>query len=403
MELQISDLITVLSHADWTDFRLDKNHIVADWFDSPDTAKKHHFLHQLLLSVELYLRIHSPNHHHTAKRKLLQQLPPKISWDLALAERWLENMSISKLSNSSTKSTFRFDLLSKKRQKDALRVFARILKWPNLGSVNQILDERSKRQTPVEDLSAEAMSWFTGVILPGPSLPRLLMSSLITCDGETGGTLGHLSQMHSAAGFQHRANTYWLYDCIVGKVLGGAKGVKQVAGWIGPCHFSPDLKRSECVRIKQLIPQKHHSLSLKAVQTMAQRSHPLGPKRAAYPVADFGVPLPDFDDVIDAIRLEKLSFHPAGDEGSSTDGYATGCHLSIFHASVIFASSGRSCPLELLYDVDFVTAYPCYRGPHGKVMHSRLITLTQNLNNKHLLIFSTLEISSSLRLRISLC
>ena len=370
MELQISDLITVLSHADWTDFRLVENQIVAEHFDSPDTAKKHHFLHQLLLSAELYLRIHSPSHHSGAKRNLLQRLPPKISWDLALAERWLENMSITKLSNSSTKSTFRFDLRSKKRQKDALRVFARILKWPNLGSINQILNEKSKRQIPVEDLSAETMSWFTGVILPGPSLPRLVMSSLITCDGETGGALGHLRQIHSAAGFQHRANTYWLYSCIVGKVLGGAKGVKQVAGWIGPCHFSPDLERSECVRIKQLTPRKRHCLSLNAVQTMAQRTHPLGPKRDAYPVADFDVPLPDIDDVIDTIRLEKLSFHPAEDEDPSTEEHDSDCRLSTFHASIIFASSGRSCPLELLYDVDFVTAYPCYRGPHGKLKHS---------------------------------
>ena len=401
MELQITDLITVLSHADWTDFRLAENHIVAECFDSPDTAKKHQFLHQLLLSVELYLRIHSPSHHSSAKRKLLQRLPPKISWDLALAERWLENMSISKLSNSSTKSTFRFDLRSKKRQKDALRVFARILKWPNLGSVIQILDEKSKRQVPVEDLSAETMSWFTGVILPGPSLPRLVMSSLITCDGETGGTLGHLS--HSAAGFQYRANTYWLYDCIVGKVLGGAKGVKQVAGWIGPCHFSPDLERSECVRIKQLAPRKRHCLSLKAVQAMAQRTHPLGPERDAIPVADFDIPQPDFDDVVDAIRLEKLSFHPAGDEDSSTDEHATDCRLSVFHASIIFASSGRSCPLELLYDVDFVSAYPCCRGPHGKAECSHLISLIHYFRDSYMLIVLVLVISSSSWLCISLC
>ena len=366
MELQISDLITVLSHPDWIDFRLIENHIVAEHFDNSDTTKKHHFLHQLLLSVELYLRVHSRSHHHSAKRKLLQQLPPKISWDLALAERWLDNMSISKSSSSSTKSTFRFDLRSKKRQKDALIEFARILKWPNLSVVTHVLDEKSKRQAPVEDLSSNTMSWFTGVILPGPSLPWLVMNSLITCDGETGNALNHLSHIHSAAGFQYRANTYWSYDCIVGKVLGGAKGVNQIAGWIGPCHFSPDLKRSESVRIKQLRPQKPHSLSLETVRTMDQRTNPLGPKRNAYLVADFDVPLPDIDDVIDNIRLEKLSFRPLEDEDSSADNSDSTCQLSIFQASAIFAFSGKSCPLELLYDVDFITAYPCHRGPHGK-------------------------------------
>ena len=374
MESQISDLLTVLSHPDWTDFRLTENHVVAEYFDNPDTDKKHHFLHQLLLSVELYLRIHSRSHHHNAKRKLLQQLPPKISWDLALAERWLDNMSISKSSSSSTKSTFSFDLRSKERQKDALLDFARILKWPNLGTVTRVLAEKSKRQVPVEDLSSATMSWFTGVLLPGPSLPWLVMNSLIACDGETGNALDSLSHIRSAAGFQYRANTYWSYDCIVGKVLGGAKGVNQVAGWIGPCHFSPDLKRSESVHIKQLKTEKRRSLSLETVRTMDQRTDPLGQKRDAYLAADFDVPLPDTDHVVDNIRLEKLSFRPAHDDGPESGDVS---QLSTFRASTIFALNGKSSPLELLYDVDFITAYPCHRGQHGKAKTLLIVSILQ--------------------------
>src|SRR3954469_18979838 len=106
MEMQMADLITVLSHPDWIDFSLPKNQVVAKFFDSADPAVKQKFFHQLLLAVELYLRIHSAEHMEKAKRKLLLQLPPKIAWDLALAQRWLENMHIEKSRTSSSQSTF---------------------------------------------------------------------------------------------------------------------------------------------------------------------------------------------------------------------------------------------------------------------------------------------------------
>ena len=36
-----------------------------------------------------------------------------------------------------------------------------------------------------------------------------------------------------------------------------------------------------------------------------------------------------------------------------------------FDAEIIFAIKGESWPLELRYDVDFVSAMPCHEGPHG--------------------------------------
>ena len=80
---QITDLITVLSNPKWIDFSHPKNQVVAKFFDSPDQRKKQEFFHQLLLSVELYLRIHSKHHSEKSKRKLILQLPAIITWDLA--------------------------------------------------------------------------------------------------------------------------------------------------------------------------------------------------------------------------------------------------------------------------------------------------------------------------------
>lgn len=97
MERQITDLILVLSRADWIDFTESKNQIVTrSIFDATrdNMAHYHKFYHQLLLSLELELRIHSKQHNDRAKEKLLSQIPPTIQWNLALARRWKEFIRI---------------------------------------------------------------------------------------------------------------------------------------------------------------------------------------------------------------------------------------------------------------------------------------------------------------------
>ena len=362
IDQQIADLITVLSNPQWKDFSLPKNQVIAKFFDVPDQHKKQEFFHQLLLSVELYLRIHARKHTEKAKRKLLKQLPHIITWDLAVAQRWLENMEITKERVSSTQSTFSFDLKSKKRQKEALRVFAETLKWPNIDEVEYVLDEQDPTERAVEDRSADAMSWFSGIILPGKTLPWVLMNSLIDCDRNTGDALKFLTHMQPASGFQYRANTYWSSQCVVGKVLGAARGVKQIAGWIGPCIYTPDLKRTECVKVKQR-ESSDPRLAAIDVESMGERTNPLGSVELSYPVDDYEVPMPDLEDVTDLIRIEKLSFAPAKDQPSSTR-QLPGAPL-LFDAAIFFACGGASWPVKMRYDVDFINAFPCHQGPHG--------------------------------------
>jgi hypothetical protein len=92
LDKQITDLILVLSRPDWIDFSNSKNQVVTrfifDGDSDPEAYRK--FFHQLLLSLELDLRIHSRQHGDWAKEKLLRQIPPSIQWDLAVARRWRE-------------------------------------------------------------------------------------------------------------------------------------------------------------------------------------------------------------------------------------------------------------------------------------------------------------------------
>jgi hypothetical protein len=378
MEQQIQDLIDILLNPQWLDFSNPRNQVVAKWFDSPDQRKKQDFFHQLLLSVELYLRIQSPQYNSKHRRKLILELHSAVAWDLAVAQRWLENMSITKKRESKQQSTFSFQLKSKSRQREALRKFAEILKWPNMDEVEYILDEEDVNERALEDRSADAMSWFSGIILPGRTLPWLIMNSLIDCDRDTGDALKYLTHMQPASGFQYRANTYWSTSCIVGKVLGAARGVKQVAGWVGPCIFTPDLKRTECVKVKQY-ESPDPRLTEHDVISMEERTGPLGPIDETYPVDDYEVPMPDTEDVTDLIRVEKLAFLPAKEQPSSTKNLPGAPML--FDAAIHFACGGSSWPLRLKYDVSFINAFPCHQGPHGTYStsnHHQHYILTRN-------------------------
>lgn len=97
LDKQITDLILVLSRPDWIDFTSPRNQVVTRFiFDTSEenTAQYHKFFHQLLLSVELDVRIQSPQHGDWAKEKLLQQIPPTIQWNLALARRWQDYVRV---------------------------------------------------------------------------------------------------------------------------------------------------------------------------------------------------------------------------------------------------------------------------------------------------------------------
>jgi hypothetical protein len=251
--------------------------------------------------------------------------------------------------------------------------------------LDYILEENDPQEKSIEDRSADTMSWFTGVILPGPTLPFLLMNTLIDCDRDTGEELKYLTNIHPNAGFQYRANTYWSYQCIVGKVLGAGRGVKGVAGWIGPCHYTPELDRTQCVLIKQLDPPEQR-LTSRDVLSMTQRTAPLGPEDQDYPISDYDLPQPNTHDVEDIIRIEKLSFTPTGGSDSrSTLGSANGRGARTYTASIVFAFAGMSRPIKLKYNVDFIYAYPCVNGPHP-LYHEykyRVVKVDQGLIDIH--------------------
>lgn len=112
-EKQIADLITVLSRHEWIDFSKLENQVVAKFFANAmytDNGKYKRFFHQLLLSMELELRIQSKEHSEDAIEKLVSQLPPWIKWDLAVAKKWKDCMSIEEFDTGTERAQSRFSL-----------------------------------------------------------------------------------------------------------------------------------------------------------------------------------------------------------------------------------------------------------------------------------------------------
>jgi hypothetical protein len=97
---------------------------------------------------------------------------------------------------------------------------------------------------------------------------------------------------------------------------------------------------------------------------MTERSDPLGPPSDKYPVAEYQLLLPDLDPdkIIDTIRIEKLALKPVLSSGTA-DVRDKDKPLT-YDAAVQFAIDGQSWPLRLSYDVSFIAACPCARGPH---------------------------------------
>lgn len=210
------------------------------------------------------------------------------------------------------------------------------------------------------------MSYFTGMILPGVTLPWLVMNSMVDCDDDPDtNALAALTHMHPNSGFQYKSHTYWSSTSIVGKVL--APTCLEIGGWVGPARPAPGLARIQIARIRQRRPKQH--LTISDVESMAVRSDPLGPPSDDYPVAEYQLLLPDIDEIVDTIRIEKLALKSVTSSASynvaasPAEGIDKGKPLT-FDAAVQFAIDGRSWPLRLSYDVSFISSYPCARPPH---------------------------------------
>ena len=358
LDRQIGVLIAALDNPAWTDFSDSSMRVLARLFDSHDVDVEQHFCYQLLLSVELYLRLEKvtreDNKHQ--KQAILTVIPEKVAYDLALAQIWLTKMRFEPLDTRFLRhpTIFHITALTKINQKEKLLQFATKMKWPNISDVENMLKEAEERIVPLECRSPYSSSWISGTIFPGSSASFLIMRSLIDCDGKINSEPPGFGQKHWDFGFQYRGSTYWYWESIMGRVMGAFKNVEQDYGWIGPCPQSEDLMELHTLLVPCAPPVKY--LTKSRVRNMAARSAALGPQTDRYPVNEFVLPLPDFTNIVDWVELKKLAFKPHSKPASDAE-------PTKYHAAVVFSVDGQTIPIRLRHDVSFIYIPPC-KGRH---------------------------------------
>ena len=66
----------------------------------------------------------------------------------------------------------------KKRQVKMLKIFAQTMKWPNLTETLESLRQKDQ-ENALDAISSDSFAFFTGLIVPGPTFPFLMMNTLI--------------------------------------------------------------------------------------------------------------------------------------------------------------------------------------------------------------------------------
>ncbi len=364
--------MNALNHPSWIDFTLVENQTIVTHYESQDPKNALFFFQQLLLAVELYLRLRMNLGGEDEKLEILSLLPLRVAWSVAVAQIWLSKVIIEKSEDGDSELPFWVRILDTEPQKGKLIKLAHAMKWPNTKGVEIALERIGNEVMSARDTNTAVMSWLSGVVLPGASSSWLIMQSLIDCDRDAGKKLlGAVNTKVPNFGFQYRGASFWYWESIVGKVLSGAKGVSRTAGWVGPCHQTVDLERIQAVYVRQSKPAHCPKgvMNRRNVKSMAVRSDPLGPVDESYPVDEYDLVLPTTTspDIVDTIRIQKLGFRPCTTPPPShplmPDGQE-GPPVVTYDAAIIFAINGISWPIRLRYDVSFISAPPCALGPH---------------------------------------
>ena len=351
-------LVAALNSPIWIDFRDPRSQILAHYFDTDDIKKEEYFYQQLLLSLELFLRIQTATKWMDAseEQSVISCIPEKVAWDLALAKIWQKTMLFESLDDNFLRSptNFRITALAKNIQCERLMAFALIMKCIDIGNVEKMLLETPEGVIPVESKSAHSASWITGAIFPGPSASWLAMKTLLDCDASIANFPQGFDQMYPNLGFQYRNSTFWNSECIVGKVLGAGEGVHESYGWIGPCINSKDLSNMESALIHT--EQQVQHMSKGRVKSLAARSAALGPPADHYTADEYVLPLPDFAFPQDTVHIRKLALKRLYQR-------SPGAQPHTYRAALICAIGNKQFPIRLRNNVKFIYAPAC-QGTH---------------------------------------
>ncbi|KAI4275811.1 MAG: hypothetical protein LQ337_002941 [Flavoplaca oasis] len=352
----IQVLSAILNHHVWTDFTEPFKQSIAQHFtDEPWDLAAESFFHQVILSIELSRRIHLlPTG--VAIEGIMTSLPRKVAWTVALSQRVLQSISFQQL-DLHIASPRKSDVVlyqNKTLQLAKLLEVGYALNWPGMEQLEARTMVESESDTIRCSWSPSSLTFLSGAILPGPVTSWIILSCLLDCNPGHRSALIELADLHAQTGFQYLGATYWYWECIVGKVLGAMQGSNSVAGWIGPCMYTPDLERVQCIRVNQERPARR--MRIRDIATIGERTDPLRSWDDAGSISEYTLVLPNFSNTVDNVGVEKLAIKDPTQYNSEG--------ANEHQVAVQIAVDGISEPIRLRYNVSFIAAASCSAGPH---------------------------------------
>lgn len=215
-------------------------------------------------------------------------------------------------------------------------------------------------------------SWLTGLILPGESSSHILISTLLENSPAAVAALGDAANLYQ--GFIYKSRSYWSKSCILGKVMAASNGATDCMGWIA-CDWAPLAQEDGWVNIEVKEPPPPSTPALQTFTSLASSSAFLRGEKSATD-ADFDLPTDGLTVLGNETRFSSFSLLPTGTSfeltatthANDTSNHDQSPSLAPLTTSIASLTFSPPCPtsqtpnitLPLLYDVNFVSATPCF-------------------------------------------
>jgi hypothetical protein len=224
MQDQVTELLSILNRRrDFPDV-LDGASLATIALGTSDSL--YSFLLLVILAHELRLRMHQ------LSDIAFGNVSRRIIASMQASERWLDGVHVTMPDPKGKPDNVELHSLVHERQVEGIVRFAEIMAWPALGEMRIFVEEAYAGIRAGMNTSTYLWDWLYGLMLPGNAFIFAIMAALVAATP----SLQHLAAAeYYTSGLVLKDRSYWRTKTVLGRVLGGMKGVRAANGWIGPC------------------------------------------------------------------------------------------------------------------------------------------------------------------------
>jgi hypothetical protein len=231
MQDQVTELLSILNRRrDFPDV-LDGASLATIALGTSDSL--YSFLLLVILAHELRLRMHQ------LSDIAFGNISRRIVASMHASERWLDGVHLKIPDPKGKPNNVELHSLVHERQVEGLVRFAEMMAWPALGEMRIFAEEAYAGIRAGMNTSTYLWDWLYGLMLPGNAFIFAIMAALVAATP----SLQHLAAAeYYNSGLVLKDRSYWRAKTVLGRVLGGMKGVRAANGWIGPCPAPVDVR-----------------------------------------------------------------------------------------------------------------------------------------------------------------